>query len=92
MEFCFYPSPIYVPINALLYFVSGPSSVKLHQRALLCTFDSKFLKFSSLQVDVLRNLRLPGVLIADPRLGGISTTLSALDSLTMQVSHQRPLL
>jgi len=33
---------------------------------------------------VLRPLRLPGVLVADSRLGGISATLSALDSLALR--------
>lgn len=33
---------------------------------------------------MLRPLRLPCVLIGDPRLGGISATISAYDSLTMR--------
>jgi hypothetical protein len=33
------------------------------------------------QCDVLRPLRLPALLVGDPRLGGIAATLSAFDSL-----------
>lgn len=36
------------------------------------------------QVDMLRPLRPPSILIADSRLGGISATLSAYDSLAMR--------
>eukprot|EP00892_Ulva_mutabilis_P009792 jgi/Ulvmu1/7185/UM034_0094.1 len=38
----------------------------------------------SLQVDLMRPLRPPSILIADGRLGGISATLSAYDSLVMR--------
>ncbi|EFN56014.1 hypothetical protein CHLNCDRAFT_145418 [Chlorella variabilis] len=40
--------------------------------------------------DLLRALRLPGVLVGDGRLGGISATLSAYDSLALR-GHQVPL-
>ena len=36
------------------------------------------------QCDVMRPLRLPCVLIGDPRLGGISSTISAYESLTLR--------
>lgn len=42
------------------------------------------------QCDLLRALRLPGVLVGDGRLGGISATLSAYDSLALR-GHQVPL-
>eukprot|EP00873_Tetraselmis_striata_P013035 jgi/Tetstr1/433299/TSEL_022586.t1 len=38
----------------------------------------------SLQAELLRPLRLPGVLVGDPRLGGISATISALESLQVR--------
>ncbi|GAX82652.1 hypothetical protein CEUSTIGMA_g10078.t1 [Chlamydomonas eustigma] len=38
----------------------------------------------SLQCDVLRPFRLPCVLVGDPRLGGISATISAYESLTLR--------
>lgn len=38
----------------------------------------------AVQVDMLRPLRPPSILIADSRLGGISATLSAYDSLAMR--------
>ena len=38
----------------------------------------------TLQCDLLRPLRLPGLLVGDGRLGGISATLSALDSLLLR--------
>ncbi|CAM6083387.1 unnamed protein product [Calypogeia fissa] len=38
----------------------------------------------TLQCDLYRPLRLPGVLVGDGRLGGISTTISALDSLRVR--------
>lgn len=37
-----------------------------------------------MQVDAFRRLRLPAVLVADSRLGGISATLSAYDSLLLR--------
>mmetsp|Transcript_19255 Transcript_19255/g.46502 ORF Transcript_19255/g.46502 Transcript_19255/m.46502 type:complete len:860 (+) Transcript_19255:74-2653(+) len=36
------------------------------------------------QADLLRSLRLPGILVGDGRLGGISSTISALESLLMR--------
>lgn len=44
----------------------------------------------SLQCDLLRPLRLPGILVGDGRLGGISATLSAYDSLVLR-GHSVPL-
>jgi bifunctional dethiobiotin synthetase / adenosylmethionine---8-amino-7-oxononanoate aminotransferase len=38
----------------------------------------------TLQADLYRPLRLPVLLVGDPRLGGISTTLSALESLRLR--------
>lgn len=38
----------------------------------------------SLQADLYRPLRLPAILVADPRLGGISSTISAYESLFMR--------
>lgn len=38
----------------------------------------------TLQCDVLRPMRLPAVLVGDANLGGISTTISALDVLAMR--------
>jgi dethiobiotin synthetase len=37
-----------------------------------------------LQHDILRPLRLPGVLVGDGRLGGISATITALESLLLR--------
>lgn len=42
------------------------------------------------QCDLLRPLRLPGILVGDGRLGGISATLSAYDSLVLR-GHSVPL-
>ncbi len=39
---------------------------------------------TSLQVDLYRPLRLPAILVGDGRLGGISSTLSSLDSLQLR--------
>lgn len=36
------------------------------------------------QADFYREFRLPGILVGDPRLGGISTTISAYESLRMR--------
>lgn len=36
------------------------------------------------QCDLLRPLRLPGILVGDGRLGGISATISALDTLALR--------
>lgn len=38
----------------------------------------------SLQADIYRPLRLPSLLIADPKLGGISSTISSFESLKMR--------
>eukprot|EP00887_Chlorella_sp_A99_P001840 scaffold19.g1840.t1 len=38
----------------------------------------------ALQADLLRSLRLPALLVGDGRLGGISATLTALDSLRLR--------
>ena len=38
----------------------------------------------SLQADLYRPLRLPAILVADPRLGGISASLSAYESLALR--------
>lgn len=38
----------------------------------------------SLQAELLRPLRLPGILVGDSRLGGISATISALESLQLR--------
>ncbi|CAN6656409.1 hypothetical protein TRVA0_029S00298 [Trichomonascus vanleenenianus] len=38
----------------------------------------------SLQADVFRALRLPSILVADSKLGGISSTISAYESLTVR--------
>ena len=39
---------------------------------------------SALQVDLLRPLRLPALLVGDSRLGGVSATLCAADALTLR--------
>ena len=39
---------------------------------------------ASLQCDAWRPLRLPGVLVGDSRLGGISTTLAAYETLALR--------
>ena len=44
----------------------------------------------ALQCDLLRPLRLPGVLVGDGRLGGISATLAAYDALALR-GHEVPL-
>jgi bifunctional dethiobiotin synthetase / adenosylmethionine---8-amino-7-oxononanoate aminotransferase len=44
----------------------------------------------TLQSDALRALRLPGLLVGDGRLGGISSTLCALDSLMLR-GHSVPI-
>lgn len=43
-----------------------------------------------LQCDLLRPLRLPGILVGDGRLGGISATLSSYDALSLR-GHSVPL-
>ncbi|KAL4451869.1 hypothetical protein ABPG75_007531 [Micractinium tetrahymenae] len=44
----------------------------------------------TLQCDLLRPLRLPGILVGDGRLGGISATLAAHDALSLR-GHSVPL-
>lgn len=39
---------------------------------------------TAVQGDILRPLRLPALLVGDHKLGGISTTLSAYDSLVLR--------
>lgn len=39
------------------------------------------------QGDLLRPLALPALLVGDPKLGGISTTLSAYESLLLRGAH-----
>ena len=62
-----------------------PSLIKRSEGGGCLRFDAQGSRRpAAAQCDLLRPLRLPGILVGDGRLGGISATLAALDTLALR--------